>query len=144
VLSRAWLDWWWWNPVYQPSASSCYAYCAQNGANACEWHVSGDCYVEFSTGGCYVQPGGPRCSERRTDRVVSPALVSQLPQALAEQLRDTFSALRQRGLASYNPSLSAAGGALPYGAATRPGVQGDGVHQYPSADRDTVILAIAR
>jgi hypothetical protein len=52
-------DWGWWDPVYQPSASACYTYCAQNGADACEWHVSGECYVEFSTGGCYVQPGFP-------------------------------------------------------------------------------------
>ncbi|HEV8581981.1 MAG TPA: WSC domain-containing protein [Thermoanaerobaculia bacterium] len=45
-----------WSPVYQPDPSSCHAYCAQNGANACEWYANGDCYVEFGSG-CYVQGG---------------------------------------------------------------------------------------
>lgn len=45
-----------WPPVYQPDANACYAYCAQNGANACEWYVNGDCYVEFGSG-CYVLGG---------------------------------------------------------------------------------------
>lgn len=49
-------NWSWWSPVFQPSASSCGTYCAQNNADACEWHVSGDCYVEFGQG-CFVQGG---------------------------------------------------------------------------------------
>lgn len=49
-------NWSWWNPVWQPNAGACYNYCAQNNANACEWFVNGDCYVEFGSG-CYVQPG---------------------------------------------------------------------------------------
>jgi hypothetical protein len=52
-------DWWWWSPVYQPDPGSCYTYCAQNGASACEWNENGDCYVEFSSGGCSVQSGFP-------------------------------------------------------------------------------------
>ena len=52
-------DWSWWSPVYQPDAGSCYTYCAQNGANSCEWNVNGDCYVEFASGGCYVEGGFP-------------------------------------------------------------------------------------
>lgn len=52
-------DWYWWSPVYQPDPGSCHAYCAQNGANACEWNANGDCYVEFASGGCYVQGGFP-------------------------------------------------------------------------------------
>jgi hypothetical protein len=49
-------NWSWWSPVFQPSASACRTYCAQNNADACEWHVSGDCYVEFGQG-CFVQGG---------------------------------------------------------------------------------------
>lgn len=49
-------NWSWWPPVYQPDPDACYAYCAQNGANACEWYVNGDCYVEFGSG-CYVEGG---------------------------------------------------------------------------------------
>lgn len=52
-------DWTWWSPVYQPDPGSCYAHCAQNGADSCEWNVNGDCYVEFASGGCYVQGGFP-------------------------------------------------------------------------------------
>lgn len=52
-------DWTWWSPVYQPDPGACHAYCAQNGANSCEWHQNGDCYVEFASGGCYVQGGFP-------------------------------------------------------------------------------------
>lgn len=52
-------SWSWWSPVYQPDPGSCYTYCAQNGANACEWNANGDCYVEFASGGCYVQGGFP-------------------------------------------------------------------------------------
>lgn len=51
-------NWSWWSPVYQPDAGSCSAYCAQNGANACEWNANGDCYVEFGSG-CSVQGGFP-------------------------------------------------------------------------------------
>ncbi|HSK79380.1 MAG TPA: WSC domain-containing protein [Thermoanaerobaculia bacterium] len=51
-------NWNWWSPVYQPDPGSCYTYCAQNGANACEWYGNGDCYVEFGSG-CYVQGGFP-------------------------------------------------------------------------------------
>ncbi len=52
-------NWSWWSPVYQPDPGSCHTYCAQNGANACEWDVNnGDCYVEFG-GGCSVQGGFP-------------------------------------------------------------------------------------
>jgi hypothetical protein len=47
-----------WSPVYQPSASACHAYCESNGANACEWHEGGDCYVEFGSG-CQVESGFP-------------------------------------------------------------------------------------
>jgi WSC domain len=50
--------WSWWSPVYQPDPGSCHAYCAQNGANACEWSGNGDCYVEFGSG-CSVQGGFP-------------------------------------------------------------------------------------
>ena len=49
-------NWSWWSPVYKPDAGSCYTYCAQNGANACEWYGNGDCYVEFGSA-CYVQGG---------------------------------------------------------------------------------------
>ncbi len=52
-------DWSWWSPVYQPDPGSCYTHCAQNGANSCEWNVNGDCYVEFASGGCYVEGGFP-------------------------------------------------------------------------------------
>lgn len=51
-------NWSWWSPVYQPDPGSCHTYCAQNGANACEWYVNGDCYVEFGSG-CSVQGGFP-------------------------------------------------------------------------------------
>lgn len=51
-------NWSWWSPVYQPDPASCHTYCAQNGANACEWNQNGDCYVEFGSG-CYVQGGFP-------------------------------------------------------------------------------------
>jgi hypothetical protein len=51
-------NWSWWSPVYQPDPGSCHAYCAQNGANACEWYTNGDCYVEFGSG-CHVQGGFP-------------------------------------------------------------------------------------
>lgn len=50
--------WYWWSPVYQPDPGACRAYCAQNGAHACEWNVNGDCYVEFGSG-CHVQGGFP-------------------------------------------------------------------------------------
>lgn len=52
-------NWSWWSPVYQPDPGSCYNYCLQNGANSCEWNQNGDCYVEFASGGCYVQGGFP-------------------------------------------------------------------------------------
>jgi hypothetical protein len=52
-------NWSWWSPVYQPDPGSCYNHCAQNGAHSCEWNVNGDCYVEFASGGCYVQGGFP-------------------------------------------------------------------------------------
>lgn len=45
-----------WAPVSQPDAGSCFSYCSQNGANACEWNTGGACYAEFGTG-CYVQGG---------------------------------------------------------------------------------------
>ncbi len=51
-------NWYWWSPVYKPDPGSCYTYCAQNGANACEWNQNGDCYVEFGSG-CFVQGGFP-------------------------------------------------------------------------------------
>lgn len=51
-------NWYWWSPVFQPDPDSCHAFCAQNGANACEWYANGDCYVEFGSG-CYVQGGFP-------------------------------------------------------------------------------------
>jgi hypothetical protein len=53
---RGCAGWWWWNPVWQPNAGACLNYCAANGADACEWYVNGDCYVEFGSG-CYVQSG---------------------------------------------------------------------------------------
>ncbi|HEX2254322.1 MAG TPA: WSC domain-containing protein [Thermoanaerobaculia bacterium] len=49
-------NWTWWAPVYQPDPGSCYTYCDQNGADACEWYGNGDCYVEFGSG-CSVQGG---------------------------------------------------------------------------------------
>jgi pimeloyl-ACP methyl ester carboxylesterase len=49
-------DWWWWDPAPQPDADTCYSYCAQNGAQACEWYANGDCYVEFGRG-CSVLGG---------------------------------------------------------------------------------------
>jgi WSC domain len=52
-------NWSWWSPVYQPDAGACSNHCAQNGADACEWNVNGDCYVEFASGGCFVQGGFP-------------------------------------------------------------------------------------
>jgi pimeloyl-ACP methyl ester carboxylesterase len=45
-----------WSSVYHADAAGCVDYCAQNGADACEWFESGDCYVEFGSG-CYVQSG---------------------------------------------------------------------------------------
>lgn len=51
-------NWSWWSPVFQPDPGSCRTYCAQNGANACEWFANGDCYVEFGSG-CSVQGGFP-------------------------------------------------------------------------------------
>lgn len=51
-------NWSWWSPVYQPDPGSCRSYCAQNGADACEWYGNGDCYVEFGRG-CHVQGGFP-------------------------------------------------------------------------------------
>ncbi len=45
-----------WSPVRRSDAAACVDYCTQNGANACEWSDSGDCYVEFGSG-CYVQSG---------------------------------------------------------------------------------------
>jgi hypothetical protein len=51
-------NWSWWSPVYQPDPGSCHSYCAQNGANVCEWYGNGDCYVEFGSG-CSVQGGFP-------------------------------------------------------------------------------------
>ena len=51
-------DWYWWDPVRQPDADACHSYCAQNGAQACEWYASGDCYVEFGNG-CAVRAGYP-------------------------------------------------------------------------------------
>jgi len=50
--------WSWWNPVYRPSADSCYEWCVGAGADACEYSVNGDCYVEFGDG-CGVQSGFP-------------------------------------------------------------------------------------
>jgi len=55
---RGCASWSWWSPLYQPDPGSCYNYCAQNGANSCEWYANGDCYVEFGSG-CYVQGGFP-------------------------------------------------------------------------------------
>ena len=52
-------DWSWWSPVFQPDPGACHAYCAQNGADSCEWFQNGDCYVEFASGGCFVQGGFP-------------------------------------------------------------------------------------
>jgi hypothetical protein len=49
-------NWSWWDPVWQPDPSTCFSYCAAYGADACEWYVSGDCYVEFGTN-CYLAPG---------------------------------------------------------------------------------------
>lgn len=51
-------NWSWWSPVFQPDPGSCLSYCAQNGADACEWYQNGDCYVEFGSG-CHVQGGFP-------------------------------------------------------------------------------------
>jgi hypothetical protein len=51
-------SWWTWSPVFQPNPSSCYDYCGQNFADACEWNSFGDCYVEFGSCG-YVQGGFP-------------------------------------------------------------------------------------
>ena len=45
-----------WPPLFKADAASCYSYCQQNGANACEWNVNGDCYVEFGSG-CYLVGG---------------------------------------------------------------------------------------
>ena len=46
-----------WGATYKDSPESCSAYCAANGADACEWEESsGGCWVEFGTG-CYVEEG---------------------------------------------------------------------------------------
>lgn len=46
-----------WGATYKDSPESCSAYCAANGADACEWEESsGGCWVEFGTG-CYVEGG---------------------------------------------------------------------------------------
>jgi pimeloyl-ACP methyl ester carboxylesterase len=46
-----------WGATYQPTPEACSAYCASNGADACEWEAgSGGCWVEFGDG-CYVQDG---------------------------------------------------------------------------------------
>lgn len=43
--------------AFQPSVEMCSSYCAQQGADACEWEESsGGCWVEFGTG-CYVEEG---------------------------------------------------------------------------------------
>jgi hypothetical protein len=49
-------NWSWWDPVWQPDPWTCFNYCSAYGADACEWYVSGDCYVEFGTD-CYLAPG---------------------------------------------------------------------------------------
>ncbi len=55
--------WSWLDPVYKPDADSCYSYCQQYLADACEWSATqngasnpGDCYVEYGDG-CSVTPG---------------------------------------------------------------------------------------
>ena len=53
---RGCIGWWWWDPVYQPTAEACAGFCEQNNADACEWYLSGDCYVEFGSS-CYTEPG---------------------------------------------------------------------------------------
>ena len=55
---RGCLNWSWWDPVYQPDAEACVAYCIQNNADACEWYQNGECYVEFGDG-CRVEAGYP-------------------------------------------------------------------------------------
>lgn len=46
-----------WGATYQESPEACSAYCAANGADACEWEAnSGGCWVEFGSG-CEVVDG---------------------------------------------------------------------------------------
>jgi hypothetical protein len=54
---RGCADWSWLDPTWQPDAQSCLDLCMANGANACEWFQDGSCFVEFSSGGCYVEGG---------------------------------------------------------------------------------------
>jgi hypothetical protein len=56
-------NWAWLDPVYRSDAASCYSYCQQYGADACEWTNAqdgasnpGDCYVEYGDG-CTVASG---------------------------------------------------------------------------------------
>ena len=56
-------NWYWLDPVYRSDAASCYSYCQQYGADACEWASErdgasnpGDCYVEYGDG-CRVAGG---------------------------------------------------------------------------------------
>jgi pimeloyl-ACP methyl ester carboxylesterase len=56
-------NWYWLDPVYRADAASCYSYCQQYGADACEWASEqdgasnpGDCYVEYGDG-CTVASG---------------------------------------------------------------------------------------
>jgi hypothetical protein len=56
-------NWAWLDPVYRSDAASCYSYCQQYGADACEWTNEqdgasnpGDCYVEYGDG-CTVAGG---------------------------------------------------------------------------------------
>jgi hypothetical protein len=46
---RGCIGWWWWDPVYQPTADACAGFCVQNNADACEWYENGECYVEFGS-----------------------------------------------------------------------------------------------
>ena len=47
-----------WGAVSRPDAASCYTYCTQNAANACEWRPNGNCRAMFGTG-CYVERNTP-------------------------------------------------------------------------------------
>ena len=56
-------NWYWLDPVYKSDAASCYSYCQQYGADACEWTAEhdgasnpGDCYVEYGDS-CTVASG---------------------------------------------------------------------------------------
>lgn len=56
-------NWYWLDPVYKADPASCYSYCQQYGADACEWTSEqagasspGDCYVEYGDG-CTVAGG---------------------------------------------------------------------------------------